>query len=150
MDEAFRKALLEASTEEDVIQAIDQKEQEQAAEEAKEQQPAQDGYSILAVTGCPTGIAHTYMAADALKAEAKNQGISIKVETNGSGGVKNRLTADEIEKADAIIVAADTKIEMERFAGKKVIEVPVADGIKRPKELIEKATIWGCPIYQSD
>lgn len=149
MDEAFRKALLEARTEDDVIQAIDQKEQEQAAEEAKEQQPAQDGYSILAVTGCPTGIAHTYMAADALKAEAKNQGISIKVETNGSGGVKNRLTADEINNAQAIIVAADTKIEMDRFAGKKVIEVPVADGIKKPKELIEKALSGDVSIYQA-
>ncbi|TWI54497.1 PTS fructose transporter subunit IIABC [Halalkalibacter nanhaiisediminis] len=149
MDEAFRKALLEARTEDDVIQAIDQKEQEQAVEEAKEQQPAQDGYSILAVTGCPTGIAHTYMAADALKAEAKNQGISIKVETNGSGGVKNRLTADEINNAQAIIVAADTKIEMDRFAGKKVIEVPVADGIKKPKELIEKALSGDVSIYQA-
>lgn len=148
MDDAFRDSLLRADSEEDIIQAIDKKEQEQAIKESEEQKPVQEGYTILAVTGCPTGIAHTYMAADALKGEAKKQGVSIKVETNGSGGVKNRLTNDEIKHAEAIIVAADTKIEMNRFSGKKVIQVPVAEGIKRPKELIEQAKSGEGSIYK--
>lgn len=147
MDESFRAALLQAESEDDVIRAIDKKEQE-AVEEEQNEEAGQQGYRILAVTGCPTGIAHTYMAADALKAAANEQNISCKVETNGSSGVKNRLTADEIEQAEAIIVAADTKIELERFAGKRLIQVPVADGIKRPKELLEQALTGNAPVYQ--
>ncbi|WP_216831803.1 PTS fructose transporter subunit IIABC [Alkalihalobacterium elongatum] len=149
MDTNFRKAILEARTEEEVLQAIDAKE---ASEEGSQETTAEEKKSdkfILAVTGCPTGIAHTYMAADALKEKAKELGVQIKVETNGSGGVKNRLTSDEIAKADAIIVAADTKIEMDRFAGKKVLQVGVTDGIRRPKELLEKAITGNVSVYQS-
>ncbi|WP_078430101.1 PTS fructose transporter subunit IIABC [Alkalihalobacterium alkalinitrilicum] len=154
MDTNFRNAILEARTEEEVLQAIDAKEasEEESNEEKSNQEDAEPTKSekfVLAVTGCPTGIAHTYMAADALKEKAKELGVQIKVETNGSGGVKNRLTTDEIAKADAIIVAADTKVEMVRFAGKKVIEVPVTDGIRKPKELIEKAVSGNVAVYQS-
>jgi PTS system fructose-specific IIC component len=147
MDDGFRQALLNAKSEDDVLAAIDQKENESLEKEAKEQSNTQDGYTILAVTGCPTGIAHTYMAADALKAEAEKQGLTIKVQTNGSGGVKNRLTDEEIKKAKGIIVAADTKVDMDPFKGKPVIQVPVADGIKRPKELIEQINNGAAPIY---
>ncbi|WP_209123910.1 PTS fructose transporter subunit IIABC [Alkalihalobacillus sp. BA299] len=149
MDTNFRNALLEARTEEEILQAIDAKEasEEESTEEVAEQ--TENGKFVLAVTGCPTGIAHTYMAADALKEKAKELGVQIKVETNGSGGVKNRLTSDEIAKADAIIVAADTKVDMDRFAGKKVIQVGVTDGIRRPKELIEKAVSGNVAVYQS-
>lgn len=147
MDDAFRQVLLEAKSEEEIVKAIDIKEEEQAAKEQAEVAESKGGFTILAVTGCPTGIAHTYMAADALKDEAKNQGVTIKVETNGSGGVKNRLTADEIEQASAIIVAADTKIEMDRFNGKKVIQTGVTDGIRRPKELISQAVSGAVPVY---
>ena len=149
MDTNFRKGILEARTEEEVLQAIDAKE---ASEEENNETTLSETDSeklILAVTGCPTGIAHTYMAADALKEKAKELGVKIKVETNGSGGVKNRLTADEISKADAIIVAADTKVEMDRFAGKKVIQTAVTDGIRRPKELLEKAISGNVAVYQS-
>ncbi|WP_371018340.1 PTS fructose transporter subunit IIABC [Pseudalkalibacillus sp. JSM 102089] len=148
MDNEFRKGLLEARTEEEVLQAFDQKEEENADEEEVEETTEVTG-KILAVTACPTGIAHTYMAADALKAKASEMGYSVKVETNGSGGVKNRLTDEEIEKAPGIIVAADTKVEMERFKGKKVIEVPVAEAIRKPADLLKQAANGDAPIYQS-
>ncbi len=105
-------------------------------------------YSILAVTACPTGIAHTYMAAQKLEDTAKELGISLKVETNGSGGAKNILTAEEIAAADGIIVAADTNVEMARFNGKRVLKTGVTDGIHKAKELLEKAT--SAPVYQSE
>ena len=105
---------------------------------------------VLAVTACPTGIAHTYMSADALKNKAKEMDVDIKVETNGSTGVKNKLTAEEIEKAAGIIVAADKQVEMARFDGKKVLQVPVVDGIKRPEELITKALNGDAPIYNHE
>ncbi|WP_078548844.1 PTS fructose transporter subunit IIABC [Litchfieldia alkalitelluris] len=146
MDMEFRKKLLSANSVDEVISAIDAKE---AAESNDSDQPAAASKgSILAVTACPTGIAHTYMAADALKNKAKELGIDIKVETNGSGGVKNKLTAKEIEEATAIIVAADTKVEMDRFKGKVVIEVPVAAAIRKPQELIDKAVSQQGPTYQ--
>ncbi|GAE26136.1 PTS system [Halalkalibacter wakoensis JCM 9140] len=149
MDESFRTSLLEAKTEADIVAAIDRKEEEHKAKEEAESAPAtKGGYDILAVTGCPTGIAHTFMAADALKDEARKQGLSIKVETNGSGGVKDQLTPEEIENAKAIIVTASTKINMDRFAGKKVHEGPVTDGIRRTKELIEKAKTGDFPVYK--
>ncbi|WP_100406345.1 PTS fructose transporter subunit IIABC [Bacillus solitudinis] len=150
MDDAFRKTLLEARTEDEIIAAIDRKELEEGEEPEPDLSAPNNGLRILAVTGCPTGIAHTYMAADALKEQAKKVGVGIKVETNGSGGVKNRLTDDEIQKADAIIVAADTKIEMERFSGKPVIQVGVTDGIRRPKELIDQALEGRAPVYNGD
>ena len=148
MDTEFRKGLLKARSEEEVLQAFDQKEEENEESEEVEESTQETG-KILAVTACPTGIAHTYMAADALKAKAAELGYGVKVETNGSGGVKNRLTDEEIEKAPAIIVAADTKVEMDRFTGKKVIEVPVAEAIRKPAELLKRATSGDAPIYKA-
>src|SRR5699024_6547752 len=106
------------------------------------------GYQVLAVTACPTGIAHTYMAAEALEKAGKEMGISIKVETNGSGGVKNKLTDEEIQNADGIIVAADKNVETARFAGKKVLFVPVSDGIHKAEQLIEQIERGNAPVYE--
>ncbi|OUZ06789.1 PTS fructose transporter subunit IIABC [Bacillus pumilus] len=151
MREEIRKQLLEAATEDEIIDIINthDKDDEEEEEEVQEE-PVVAGKpaKILAVTACPTGIAHTFMAADALKEKAKEMGIDIKVETNGSGGIKHALTAKEIEEAPAIIVAADKQVEMERFKGKHVIEVPVTAGIRRPQELIEKAVNQDAPIYK--
>lgn len=105
---------------------------------------------ILAVTACPTGIAHTYMAEEALKEQASKMGVDIKVETNGSDGVKNKLTADDIEKATGIIIAADRKVETARFNGKNVIECPVSDAIRNPKDLIQKIVDGKAKIYHAD
>lgn len=145
MDMNFRKKLENAKSIEEVIKAINEKEAEDHQEETSD---TSSKGRILAVTGCPTGIAHTFMAADSLKAKGKELGFDIKVETNGSGGVENQLTAAEIKDAIAIIVAADTSIEMDRFDGKHVLQVPVADGIRKPQELIEKASKQDAPIYR--
>lgn len=110
----------------------------------------QDQVEILAVTGCPTGIAHTYMAAEALQKKAQVLGLTLKVETRGSGGAKNILTEKEIERADAIIVAADTKVPMERFVGKKVIQCRVAEGINKAEELLKKAKSGDVPVYRAE
>ncbi|MBV6684496.1 fructose-specific PTS transporter subunit EIIC [Bacillus sp. JRC01] len=145
MDPEVRQALLSAQSEDEVITIInthDQEEEEEAVEESDS-----SSSKILAVTACPTGIAHTYMAADALKAKAKELGFDVKVETNGSGGAKNILTAEEIENAPAIIVAADTKVEMERFKGKRVIQVPVAEAIRKPADLLSRAEKQDAPVY---
>lgn len=140
MDTVFRKSLLDASTKEEIIKLIDSKEKELFEEEEVEAASTPDNKGlILAVTACPTGIAHTYMAADALKQKAKELGLELKVETNGSSGVKNQLTHEEIENASGIIVAADKQVEMERFNGKKIIQVPVAQAIRKPEELLTKA-----------
>ncbi|MEM5017210.1 fructose-specific PTS transporter subunit EIIC [Metabacillus indicus] len=147
MDPAFKKKLEDAETEDEILNAINEKEKEMEEEEASE--PAASGKMILAVTACPTGIAHTYMAADALKAKAKEMNVPIKVETNGSGGIKNALTEEEIAEAAAIIVAADKQVEMDRFAGKHVIQVPVAQGIRKPQELIQKALDQDAPIFKA-
>ncbi|MGM9924845.1 MAG: fructose-specific PTS transporter subunit EIIC [Bacillus sp. (in: firmicutes)] len=149
MDEAFRKDLLAASSPDEVISVIDRKESEEDGEEETVVEAKADEKLILAVTACPTGIAHTYMAADALKAKAKEMGIPFKAETNGSTGVKNKLTPEEIEKATTIIVAADKKVEMDRFAGKHVIEVPVAAGIRKTEELLNRAINQDAPIYKA-
>lgn len=141
-----RGKLMAAASENEVIQIINSYDE---SDEEEEVQSVSDSKNfIVAVTACPTGIAHTYMAADALKAKAAELGVDIKVETNGSGGAKNVLTADDIKKAAAVIVAADTKVEMGRFAGKPVIETAVANGIRKPKELIEQAVRKDAPIYQ--
>lgn len=145
MDADFRKTLLHAGSIDEVIQAIDAKESE--GEEEEEVVESNDDL-ILAVTACPTGIAHTYMAADSLKAKAKEMNVNLKVETNGSSGIKGKLTAEEIELAKAIIVAADKQVEMDRFKGKHVIQVPVAQGIRRPQELIEQALKQDAPLYK--
>ncbi|MCD8821644.1 fructose-specific PTS transporter subunit EIIC [Staphylococcus gallinarum] len=147
MDEDVRKDLLNASSEKEVLNIIDRADDEATEEEEASEAAAASATTsadsnepyVLAVTACPTGIAHTYMARDALKKQAEKMGVNIKVETNGSGGIKNHLTAEDIERAQGIIVAADVHVETDRFDGKNVIEVPVADGIKRPKELIDMA-----------
>ena len=149
MNADFKNSLLSAKNEDDVLNLINNEEQEKL-EEASEEKSCEEETSkgfVLAVTACPTGIAHTYMSADSLKNKAKEMGINIKVETNGSTGVKNKLTADEIEKAAGIIVAADKQVEMARFNGKKVLQVPVVDGIKRPEELINKVLSGDAPVY---
>ncbi|AVM23631.1 PTS fructose transporter subunit IIABC [Bacillus pumilus] len=150
MREEIRKQLLEAASEDEIIDIINTHDKDDEEEEEVQEEPATSGKpaKILAVTACPTGIAHTFMAADALKEKAKEMGVDIKVETNGSGGIKHALTAKEIEEAPAIIVAADKQVEMERFKGKHVIEVPVTAGIRRPQELIEKAVNQDAPIYK--
>ncbi|MBT2757111.1 PTS sugar transporter subunit IIA [Mesobacillus foraminis] len=141
-----REKLMAAASEDEVIQIINSYDESDEEEEAQSVSDSKN--FIVAVTACPTGIAHTYMAADALKAKAAELGVDIKVETNGSGGAKNVLTADDIKNAAAVIVAADTKVEMGRFAGKPVIETAVANGIRKPKELIEQAVKKDAPIYQ--
>lgn len=150
MREEIRKQLLEAESEDAIIDIINQHDKDDDEEEEEEEAaPAPAGKGkILAVTACPTGIAHTFMAADALKEKAKELGVEIKVETNGSSGIKHKLTAQEIEDAPAIIVAVDKQVEMERFKGKRVLQVPVTAGIRRPQELIEKAMNQDAPIYQ--
>ena len=148
MDAKFREDLLAAQTPDEVISIIDKKEKEEDGEE-ETVDVSKDEQLVLAVTACPTGIAHTYMAADALKAKAKERGIAIKVETNGSTGVKGELTPEEIEKATAIIVAADKQVAMDRFAGKHVIKVPVAAGIRKTDELLDRALQQDAPIYQA-
>ncbi|MSS61607.1 fructose-specific PTS transporter subunit EIIC [Fusobacterium sp. FSA-380-WT-2B] len=144
LDDEIREKLLEVKTEQEVIDILtsDIKEEEKKEEEVSDEFP-----EVLAVTACPTGIAHTYMAADALIKKAKEMGVNIKVETNGSTGVKNEITAEEIKRAKGIIVAADKNVEMERFAGKHVEIVPVKEGIKNPETLIKNALNQTAPIY---
>lgn len=155
MDEKFREDLMQASSVEEYLDCIDKAEREKCREEeekqiaAKETQAEKKKYQILAVTACPTGIAHTYMAAESLEKTAKELGYTIKVETNGSGGDKNVLTAQEIEECDCIIVAADKDVKMARFDGKPVIITKVANGIHKAKELLEEAESGQVPIYYS-
>ncbi|MDK4500869.1 fructose-specific PTS transporter subunit EIIC [Fusobacterium necrophorum] len=150
LEDEVREALLHAKSKEEVIQML---EDEMAKEEEEESflkpEISQDFPEVLAVTACPTGIAHTYMAADSLRKKAEEMGVNIKVETNGSTGVKYELTAEEIKAAKGIIVAADKNVEMERFAGKHVEIVPVKEGIKNPQKLIQNALQQKAPIYQS-
>lgn len=151
MHEDFTAKLKSAKTEEEFLKAIDDQEAKQFPEEAAA--PAEDkkdGYRILAVTACPTGIAHTYMAAEALAKAGDEMGVTIKVETNGSGGAKNVLTAQEIANCDGIIIAADKSVETARFDGKPVISTKVADGIHKPEELINKVLNGEAPIFHSD
>lgn len=155
MDPAFREKLLSAKEVDEFLAAIDEKETEKYGEEDKAAQAAEApakkaGYQVLAVTACPTGIAHTYMAAEALEEKGKELGISIKVETNGSGGAKNVLTQEEIDACDGIIIAADKNVEMARFDGKPVIKVKVSDGIHKSQELIERAVKGDGPIYHHE
>ena len=151
MDEEFRKTLINAKDKKEFLNLIDKKEKEKFSDEQKEEVEAADdsrkGYKVLAVTACPTGIAHTYMAAESLNGKSEEMGISIKVETNGSGGAKNVLTKEDIENCEAIIVAADKKVDMARFDGKKVIQTKVADGIHKAEELISRAAKGDAPIY---
>lgn len=145
MDESFKDKLVGAKSVEEFLRVIDEAEgaKVNAVEEADSGFPR-----VLGVTGCPTGIAHTYMAEEALKKAAKEMGISIKVETNGQGGVKNLLTDEEIEHAEGIVVAADVDVNEGRFAGKRLVKTAVAKGIHEPKELISKALDPNTPIYK--
>ena len=135
MDEKFRKKLLQAKSKDEFLKTIDEAEKEKVEENKDEEAD----YEVLGITGCPTGIAHTYMAAEALEQMGNELGHPIKVETQGQSGAQNVLTEDEIKKAKAIIVAADINIDLSRFDGKRVLRTSVSDGIHKPKELIEKA-----------
>lgn len=152
MDEDFRENLLSAKDVDEFLAVIDKAEKEKYPDEPTV--PAEpentDRIKVLAVTACPTGIAHTYMAAEALEKAGKKLGITIKVETNGSGGAKNILTDKEIAECDGIIVAADKSVEMARFDGKKVLATKVSDGIKIPEELIERIEKGDAPVYHHE
>lgn len=147
MDEDFKENLLNAKNTDEFIEIIDKLEKEKYPDEPKTEKKSEGGIKVLAVTACPTGIAHTYMAAEALEKAGKKLGITIKVETNGSGGAKNVLTDKEIAECDGIIVAADKSVEMSRFDGKKVISTKVSDGIKIPEELINRIESGDAPVY---
>lgn len=151
MDEEFRKKLINCTNKDEFLKLIDEKEAEKFPEEPQKDVKSGSGsYRVLAVTACPTGIAHTYMAAESLENKGKEMGVSIKVETNGSGGAKNVLTKEEIEKAECIIIAADKNVEMARFNGKKVIKTKVADGIHKAEELINRATSGDAHVYNHE
>ena len=152
MDPDFTAKLRAAKSVDEFLQTIDAQEKiKYPDEEVKPaEKEAPKGYRILGVTACPTGIAHTYMAAEALEKKAKEMGYSIKVETDGSGGAKNVLTKKEIEECDGIIVAADKNVEMARFDGKKVLKASVSSGINKPGELIQRVVDGKVPVYHSD
>lgn len=155
MDEEFREKLKLSKTPDEFIKYIDEAENAKFGQTINIKEKINDAkkeqtYEILCITACPTGIAHTYMAAEALEQAGKETNHKIKVETQGQSGVKNRLSRDEIENAKAIIIAADTKVDLSRFDGKKIIRTGVADGIHKPKELIEKALSSEAKIYYSD
>ncbi len=138
-----------AKTEEEFLGLLDKAEQENFGSESFTEEPvAKGGFRILAVTACPTGIAHTYMAAENLAKAGTALGVPIKVETNGSGGAKNVLTAEEIANCDGIVIAADKNVEMARFDGKPVVITRVADGIHKPEELIRRVLDGQAPVYR--
>ena len=149
MDEDFTAALKAAKTTDEFLKVIDDADKESQDIDERLEDTAKKPAKILAVTSCPTGIAHTYMAAEGLEKAAKKLGCSVKIETRGSGGAKNVLTEQEIASADCIIVAADAKVPMERFAGKKVIECQVSDGINKAEELIKRAMEGDAPVYEA-
>ncbi len=147
MDESFVDSLEKAKSVKEFISVIDEKDADSGS--VDDRLSDNDNAAILAVTSCPTGIAHTFMAAEGLEKAAKKAGISIKIETRGSGGTKNTLTNEEIAKAACIIVAADAQVPMARFDGKPVIECPVSDGISKADELIERAVAGDAPLYHA-
>ena len=152
MDADFKEALIAAKSKDEFLKLIDDKEDGKfvaAGAEPVATAPKADHIQVLAVTACPTGIAHTFMAAESLEQHAKKRGITIKVETNGSGGAKNVLTAEEIAAADAIIVAADKNVAMARFDGKRTVITKVADGINKADELLDKAMSGTAPVYHA-
>ena len=149
MDEDFTAALKAAKTTDEFLKVIDDADKESQDIDERLEDTAKEPAKILAVTSCPTGIAHTYMAAEGLEKAAKKLGCSVKIETRGSGGAKNVLTEQEIASADCIIVAADAKVPMERFAGKKVIECQVSDGINKAEELIKRAMEGDALVYEA-
>ena len=147
MHEDFTAKLKAAKTPEEFISIIDARETEKFPDEPKAEVPAKKGYRVLAITACPTGIAHTYMAAESLQKAGDSLNIPIKVETNGSGGAKNVLTEEEIANCDGIIIAADITINLARFDGKPVLQCAVSDGIHKPEELINKIVNKEVPVY---
>ncbi len=149
MDEEFSDALCNAGSVDEFLEIIDKADDEKPDIDEKLENTGAAGAKILAVTSCPTGIAHTYMAAEGIEKAAKAKGCSVKIETRGSGGAKNVLSAADIETADCIIVAADAQVPMDRFNGKKVIECPVSDGIHKADELLERAMAGDAPVYHS-
>ena len=148
MDEDFTNKLRQATSVSEFKQIIEEAEKSSENEGDTAVERADSEHYIVAVTGCPTGIAHTYMAAEALERKAKELGYSIKVETRGAGGAKNVLTADEIERADGIIVVADTQVPMDRFQGKPTVVTKVADGINKPEELLREIVDGKAPLYE--
>ena len=148
MDEDFTNKLRQATSVSEFKQIIEEAEKSSENEGDTAVERADSEHYIVAVTGCPTGIAHTYMAAEALEKKAKELGYSIKVETRGAGGAKNVLTADEIERADGTIVAADTQVPMDRFQGKPTVVTKVADGINKPEELLREIVDGKAPLYE--
>ncbi len=150
MDEHFTDSLINANSVDEFLSIIDDAEAvKDANNEPKKEEKVSSGAFIVAVTACPTGIAHTYMAAEALEKKAKELGYQIKVETRGSGGAKNVLTEDEIAKAAGVIVACDTKVPTDRFDGKKVIECQVSDGINKAEELVKRAAAGDAPVFKT-
>ena len=156
MDEQFTNSLINAGSVDVFLNIIDSaekaKDEKEAAKEAKAKEPVEvkkDDVFIVAVTACPTGIAHTYMAAEAIEKKAKELGYQVKVETRGSGGAKNVLTDDEIAKAAGVIVACDTNVPTDRFDGKKVIECQVSDGINKAEELIKRIAAGDAPVFKA-
>lgn len=150
MDEHFTNSLINANSVDEFLSIIDDAEAvKDASNEPKKEEKVSSGAFIVAVTACPTGIAHTYMAAEALEKKAKELGYQIKVETRGSGGAKNVLTEDEIAKAAGVIVACDTKVPTDRFDGKKVIECQVSDGINKAEELVKRAAAGDAPVFKA-
>lgn len=149
MEPEFCNALRNAKTVGEFLQIIDKKESEKYPDEVKEP-VKKDGYRILAVTACPTGIAHTYMAAEALEKAGEKMGYPLKAETNGSGGAKNVLTKAEIANCDGIIIAADKNVEMARFDGKPVVKTSVSNGINKPEELIQRIVDGKAPVYHEE
>lgn len=156
MDEQFTNSLINAGSVDEFLNIIDSaekaKDEKEAAKEAKAKEPVEvkkDDVFIVAVTACPTGIAHTYMAAEAIEKKAKELGYQVKVETRGSGGAKNVLTDDEIAKAVGVIVACDTNVPTDRFDGKKVIECQVSDGINKAEELIKRIASGDAPVFKA-
>lgn len=150
MEPEFCADLRNAKTPEEFLNIIDKKESEKYPDEVKSETVKKDGYRILAVTACPTGIAHTYMAAEALEKAGEKLGYPVKAETNGSGGAKNVLTKKEIEECDGIIIAADKNVEMARFNGKPVVRTSVSNGINKPEELINKIIEGKASVYHAD
>lgn len=156
MDEQFTNSLINSGSVDEFLNIIDSaekaKDEKEAAKEAKAKEPVEvkkDDVFIVAVTACPTGIAHTYMAAEAIEKKAKELGYQVKVETRGSGGAKNVLTDDEIAKAAGVIVACDTNVPTDRFDGKKVIECQVSDGINKAEELIKRIASGDAPVFKA-
>ena len=147
MDADFKNKLISAKSKKEFLEIINETEKEKFKEEAKQG----NGYEILGITACPTGIAHTYMAAEALENAGKEMGHLVKIETQGQSGVKNKLTKEEIRNAKAIIIAADIDIDLSRFKGKKILKAKVSDGIHKPKDLIEKALNGkDIPVYEGN